>query len=131
MCGKTYSIWYAQQNYISHQSAIIYLIKKNKPFPQVLIIDPVMPESRSIVKLAESFVIHLAPIRLGIVFDSSQSSDGTDATYRAINCAFNYVSQSKTPRDALGYLTDVSMQCFVWLATLNVYVSRNNVAARS
>lgn len=66
-----------------------------------------MPDAREIVKLAESFVIHLAPIRLGIVFDSSKSTDKTDSTYRAITCAFNYVSQSKTARDALSYLTDV------------------------
>lgn len=75
---------------------------------QVLVVDPVTPDARSIVKLAESFVIHIAPIRLGIVLDSSKSTATTDATYRAINCAFNYVSQTKTPRDAIGYLTDVS-----------------------
>lgn len=69
--------------------------------------DPVSPDARAIVKLAESFVIHSAPVRLGIVFDSSKASALTDSTYRAITCAFNYVSQSKTPRDALGFLTDV------------------------
>lgn len=73
----------------------------------MLIVDPVVSEDREIVKLAESFVIHLAPIRLGIVFDSSKSDIKTDSTYRAIACAFNYVSQSKSPRDALSYLTDV------------------------
>lgn len=70
-------------------------------------VDPVSPDARSIVKLAESFVVHLAPVRLGIVLDSSKSSEVTESTYRAINCAFNYISQSKSPRDALGFLTDV------------------------
>lgn len=85
------------------------VLRIKKSIQKVLLVDPVKPEARPILKLAESFVVHLAPIRLGIVLDSSKSSVTTESTYRAINCAFNYISQSKSPRDALSFLTDVSL----------------------
>lgn len=71
-------------------------------------VDPITPEARGIVKLAESFVVHLAPVRLGLVFDTSKGVDEKHDLYRGIICAFNYLTQTKTPRDALGFLTDVS-----------------------
>ena len=69
--------------------------------------DPIKPDARAIIKLAESFVIHSAPVRIGFVFDS-RNTDGSDNDYRAILCAFNYVTQQKNGRAALGFLTDVS-----------------------
>lgn len=71
-------------------------------------VDPIRPEARGILKLAESFVVHLAPVRLGIVFDTSKGIGEENNLYRSIICAFNYLTQTKTPRDALGFLTDVS-----------------------
>lgn len=82
-------------------------VRKNM-FNLVLIVDPITPDARGIIKLAESFVIHLAPVHLGIVFDTSKGVGELNEVYRSINCAFNYLVQTKTPREALGFLTDVS-----------------------
>ncbi|XP_058056103.1 UDP-glucose:glycoprotein glucosyltransferase [Anopheles bellator] len=78
-------------------------IRKNL-FNLVLIVDPVAGDSagRDIVKLAESFIVHMAPVRIGLVF---QTGDGED--YRAVTCAFNYVHQKKSASEALGFLTDL------------------------
>lgn len=81
-------------------------IRKNV-FNLVLVVDPLQPEGRSVIKLAESFVIHQAPIRLGLVFDSRAVEDSTAEDYVAIACAFNYVSQKKDARAALSFLTDI------------------------
>lgn len=82
-------------------------VRKNL-FNLVLLVDPVLPESRAIVKLAESFVIHTAPVRVGLVFDSRSATEKLNADYRSLLCAFNYVTQKKSAKAALGFLTDVS-----------------------
>lgn len=82
-------------------------VRKNL-FNLVLLVDPITPDSRAIIKLAESFVVHLAPVHLGVVFDTSKGIGEENILYRSVNCAFNYLNQVKTPRDALGFLTDVS-----------------------
>lgn len=90
-------------------------IRKNL-FNLVIIIDPVIPDVRPITKLVESFVVHAAPIRVGIVFDTRKSNTLTtnsvgesENVYRALTCAWNYISQLKRPRDALSFLTDVRL----------------------
>jgi UDP-glucose:glycoprotein glucosyltransferase len=83
----------------------------------VLIVDPIKPAAREVIKLAESFVVHLAPLRLGFVLDtrpvSTLKNTGAAKDYRAINCAFNYVHQKEDATKALGFLTDVSTIIFV------------------
>ncbi|ALC43831.1 Ugt [Drosophila busckii] len=81
-------------------------IRKNV-FNLVLVVDPLQPEARSVIKLAESFVIHQAPIRLGLVFDARAQEANTADDYVALACAFNYISQKKDARAALSFLTDV------------------------
>lgn len=81
-------------------------VRKNL-FNLVLLVDPITPDSRGLIKLAESFVIHLAPVRLGLVFDSRSAAADQEEDYRSVLCAFNYVTQQKSGRDALGFLTDV------------------------
>lgn len=81
-------------------------IRKNV-FNLVLVVDPLQPEGRSVIKLAESFVIHQAPIRLGLVFDARAAVESSAEDYVAISCAFNYVSQKKDARAALSFLTDI------------------------
>lgn len=81
-------------------------IRKNV-FNLVLVVDPLQTEGRSVIKLAESFVIHQAPIRLGLVFDARAAVESTADDYVAISCAFNYVSQKKDARAALSFLTDI------------------------
>ncbi|EDW79389.1 uncharacterized protein Dwil_GK20450 [Drosophila willistoni] len=81
-------------------------IRKNV-FNLVLVIDALQPTARSLIKLSESFVIHQAPIRLGLVFDARDAKEETKDDYIAIACAFNYVSQKKDARAALSFLTDI------------------------
>lgn len=84
-------------------------IRKNL-FNLILIIDPISSENggRDIVKLAESFVVHSAPVRVGLVFDTRSKLDN-EIDRRAIVCAFNYVHQKKGSIEALGFLTYVSI----------------------
>ncbi|XP_055550572.1 UDP-glucose:glycoprotein glucosyltransferase [Wyeomyia smithii] len=80
-------------------------IRKNL-FNLILVIDPVSSEdnSRDIVKLVESFVVHSAPVRIGLIF---YSEDNDLLEYRSLICAFNYVHQKKGSTEALGFLTDL------------------------
>nr|XP_022912908.1 UDP-glucose:glycoprotein glucosyltransferase [Onthophagus taurus] len=75
-------------------------------FNLVVIIDPLDPKVRGIVKLLESFVIHIAPIRVGIVFsvNSSPVVTGLEDAGVAMVCAFNYISQNKDSTTALNFL---------------------------
>ncbi|XP_053954514.1 UDP-glucose:glycoprotein glucosyltransferase [Anastrepha ludens] len=81
-------------------------IRKNI-FNLVLVVDPLNPSSRNLIKLAESFVIHQAPVRLGLVFDTRNSEKDTAKDYNSIICAYNFVTQNKDGRSALSFLTDV------------------------
>ncbi|XP_005180667.1 UDP-glucose:glycoprotein glucosyltransferase [Musca domestica] len=81
-------------------------IRKNV-FNLVLVVDPLQPSSRNLIKLAESFVLHLAPVRLGLVFDARKANDGSQEDYLALTCAFNYLVQKKDARSALSFLTDI------------------------
>lgn len=78
-------------------------------FNLVLLVDPIRPEARAIVKLVESFVVHTAPVRVGIVFDSRAVPAEQAAVYRAVLCTFNYATQQKNAKAALSLLTDVSI----------------------
>lgn len=77
---------------------------------QVLVIDPTDIKVRGIIKLIESFIVHTAPLRVGLVFkvDPSSSLTGLDNAGVAIQCAFNYVSQMKSPQNAVSFLKNVS-----------------------
>lgn len=70
-------------------------VRKNL-FNLVLLVDPILPDSRGLLKLVESFVIHSAPVRLGLVFDSRGAVADNEDAYRSILCAFNYVTQQKS-----------------------------------
>lgn len=81
-------------------------VRKNL-FNLVLVVDPIGTEARPLLKLAESFIVHMAPIRLGLVFDTRAENDDTKDAYRGIVCAFNYMMQHQSPRSAIGFLTDI------------------------
>uniref|UniRef100_W8AWU6 UDP-glucose:glycoprotein glucosyltransferase n=1 Tax=Ceratitis capitata TaxID=7213 RepID=W8AWU6_CERCA len=81
-------------------------IRKNI-FNLVLVVDPLKPASRNLIKLAESFVIHQAPVRLGLVFDIRSANKDSLKDYHSLICAYNYVTQNKDGRSALSFLTDV------------------------
>lgn len=78
-------------------------------FLQVLIIDPTDPQNNEILKLIESFVIHTAPIRVGIILNvsDSHSLNGLQDAGVAMQCALNYVTQSKDPATAIAFLRSV------------------------
>lgn len=82
-------------------------------FNLVLLVDPIRPAARGIVKLVESFVVHTAPVRVGLVFDSRAVPAEKEPAYRAVLCAFNYATQQKSAKAALGLLTDVSIWSFI------------------
>ncbi|XP_067014377.2 UDP-glucose:glycoprotein glucosyltransferase isoform X2 [Anabrus simplex] len=75
----------------------------------VIIADPSKVEARPLLKLAESFYIHLAPLRIGLVFAVNPDlnvSGLQDAGVALLN-AFNYVSETKDQYHGLSFITDV------------------------
>jgi len=83
-------------------------IKKNF-FNIVVMCDPSKAESKSVLKLVESFYVHRAPTRIGLVFsvDTNLDKNGDNDVGVAIMDAFNYISTNKEPYDALAFITDV------------------------
>ena len=75
----------------------------------VLVIDPSKKESFDILRMAESFYIHKAPVRIGLVFAVNVDENLTGFQDAGVACleAFNYISQEKSAYDALSFLTDV------------------------
>ena len=75
----------------------------------VLVLDPSKRQAHDLLKLAESFYVHKAPVRIGIVFALSEDMNLTgkqDAGVAALQ-AFNFISQDKSPYEGLSFLTDV------------------------
>ncbi|XP_028131393.1 UDP-glucose:glycoprotein glucosyltransferase [Diabrotica virgifera virgifera] len=72
----------------------------------VLIIDPTDKSSAELLKLVESFVVHTAPIRVGLVFNVTAKSDvtGLEDVGVAMQCALNYITQSKDAATALTFV---------------------------
>ena len=83
-------------------------IRKNF-FNVVIMCDPSTQSARGLLKLLESFYVHRAPTRIGIVFtvDPDSKANGQNSVGVALLNAFNYVSANKEPYDALAFLTDV------------------------
>lgn len=76
---------------------------------QVVIVEPTDPNNHEILKLVESFVVHTAPIRVGLVLNvsDSHSLNGLQDPGVAMQCALNYVTQVKDPATALGFLRTI------------------------
>lgn len=81
-------------------------VRKNF-FNLVLVFDPVKPDVRDLLTMADNFVSNMAPIRLGVVFDTRVGKGKLNELYQTINCAFNYLHQKKGAREALSFLLDV------------------------
>ena len=83
-------------------------IRKNF-FNVVLVCDPSKKDSIEMIKTLESFYVHRAPTRIGLVFkvnDDAAISGEEDAGV-ALHSAFNYISTEKDSADALSFVTDV------------------------
>lgn len=76
----------------------------------VVIGDPADRQLRPLLKLAESFLVHLAPLRIGLVMSVNPSASGTEDAGVAMLNAFNYITEQKDAFNALGFLTDVYAQ---------------------
>lgn len=64
---------------------------------------------RSVLKLTESLVSNMAPIRVGIVFstDDDTKITGFENAGVAMVCAYNYMSQMKNTQAGLNLLIEV------------------------
>lgn len=75
-------------------------------FNLVLVFDPIKPDARDLLRLAEGFITNMAPVRFGLVLDTRDTTNSNEL-YRTINCAFNYMYQKKGTREALSFLMDI------------------------
>lgn len=75
----------------------------------VLVIDPSISKSWPLLRLAESFLVHNAPLRIGlvIVVNSSNKITGLNDGGVALLCAFNYISETSGLSQGLGFITEV------------------------
>lgn len=83
-------------------------VRKNL-YHLVLIVDPSKKESFDLIKLAESFYIHKAPLRIGFIFavNPDQTVNGLkDAGVACLN-SFNYIAENKNAYEGLSFLTDL------------------------
>ncbi|CAG0918616.1 unnamed protein product [Notodromas monacha] len=80
-------------------------------FHLVLLVDPAEKTSAELVKIAESFYVHKAPIRIGFVLsvDPREEVTGNDDAGVAMLLGFNAVSSVKNAAAGLSFLTDVSL----------------------
>lgn len=76
----------------------------------MIIIDPLSEESTPLVTLAESLYAHSAPLRIGFVFltNFDTAITGTTDSSIAINNAYHYFMESKSPKEAMSFLSSVS-----------------------
>ncbi|GIX97388.1 UDP-glucose:glycoprotein glucosyltransferase 1 [Caerostris darwini] len=83
-------------------------IRKNI-YHLVIAADPSKGDARDIFKLAESFYVHKAPVRIGLLFTVNPDTkvDGFHDAGVAFLNAFNFISQDKSPYDGLSFITDV------------------------
>nr|CAD7441965.1 unnamed protein product [Timema bartmani] len=75
----------------------------------VIIADPAKLEARPLLKLAESFYVHTAPLRVGLVFavNPDEMVSGLEDSGVAMLNAFNYASEQKDAYSGLAFITDV------------------------
>lgn len=73
-------------------------------------VDPSQPEARPLLRLAESFLVHQAPLHVGVVFAVNPDPDltGNDDAGVAMLEAYNFASESGIPQQGLSLITDVS-----------------------
>ena len=77
----------------------------------VLIIDPLSDLSKPYISFVKSlFSSYVAPIRVGFVFITNYDTAviGLTDTSVALNNAYHYFSETKSPKEALNFLIEVS-----------------------
>ncbi|XP_066600905.1 UDP-glucose:glycoprotein glucosyltransferase 1-like [Prorops nasuta] len=87
----------------------------------VLIIDPLKEESIPLINLAISLYAYNAPLRIGFVlvtnFDTSKT--GLQDASIAVNSAFHYFVETKTPKEAMQFLADLGNYIGIFGADVN------------
>lgn len=73
----------------------------------VIICDPSKQSAWPLLKLVESFYVHVAPLRLGIIFAVNPKALGEEDAGVALLNVFNYISEIKDPYQGLSFITDV------------------------
>ena len=83
-------------------------IRKNF-FNAVIMCNPAAASTKPLLKLLESFYVHRAPVRIGLLFSVNTDPDTTGETDAgvALANAYNYIATNKDPYDALAFITDV------------------------
>ncbi|ESP03274.1 hypothetical protein LOTGIDRAFT_137613 [Lottia gigantea] len=78
-------------------------------FHLVFVVNPVEDKSKDLLKMAEAFSVHKAPIRIGIIFVTNQDEKATPKTdaSMAMARAFNFIKLDQNPSKALSFITDV------------------------
>jgi len=78
-------------------------------FHLIFVVDPVSADSKALLKMAEAFLVHKAPLRLGIVFSTKKDArvDGFVDPGVALVRAFQLIALDKNNGKALSFLTDV------------------------
>lgn len=61
-----------------------------------------------LLKLIESFYVHTAPLRLGLVFAVNNTASGLEDAGVALLNTYNYIAEVKDPYQGLSFITDVS-----------------------
>ncbi|XP_041360300.1 UDP-glucose:glycoprotein glucosyltransferase 1-like [Gigantopelta aegis] len=83
-------------------------IRKNI-FHLIFIVNPAEKQSRELIRMAEAFLVHKAPIRLGLVLavNSNESEDEKSEAGEAFAKAFNFIKVDESAAKALSFITDV------------------------
>ncbi|KAG8311333.1 UDP-glucose:glycoprotein glucosyltransferase 1 [Homalodisca vitripennis] len=81
-------------------------VRKNL-YNLVIIGDPAQRSVWPLVKLMESFYVHTAPLRLGLVFAVNSTATGQEDAGVALLNAYNYIAELKDPYQGLSFITDV------------------------
>ncbi|XP_029640881.2 LOW QUALITY PROTEIN: UDP-glucose:glycoprotein glucosyltransferase 1-like [Octopus sinensis] len=78
-------------------------------FHMVFVLDPSKSSSRDLLKIAEAFFVHSAPVRIGLVFavNTSKEANGYSDSGVAIARAFQYIKIDQDAAAALSFITDL------------------------
>lgn len=79
-------------------------------FHLIFIVNPAESNSKNLLKMAEAFYVHKAPLRLGVAFavKAESSATGYDNAAVALVRAFTFISRSQnSPSKGLSFITDV------------------------
>ncbi|KAL1140588.1 hypothetical protein AAG570_000518 [Ranatra chinensis] len=81
-------------------------VRKNL-YNLVVIGDPSQKSMWPLIKLLQSFLVHTAPLRLGMVFAVNDTKSGFEDSGVALLNSYNYLCEVKDSSSAINFITDV------------------------